>query len=355
MTDVPGTYRDSPQGEPEEGRPRMDGMRPLHGWLAMLFALPLLLVTLSGAMLGFARESDRIFNVDLLAAPFSAAAPLPPARWLESARQAHPEMRIVGLGLPVTPVDTALVLMEDDAGGHHEVHIHPRTGEPRGSRPVDTGLYSLAWRLHTTLLLGETGRWITRLAAVGLLLTILSGLLLRGRMQACGIAGRTHPLLGMTSAPVLLLIAASGLLFLAWQPGYGNVQHLTLHTPAQPFDLPDPTPALAALHAAQPACAPRWLAPLAQEGVLIACEALHHAGTLGVRWFAWSADGGLAPKTGGARTGELLYGLHTGELLGMPGRILWVIASLAVPFLILGGFASRSARRGSPAAKTNHE
>ncbi|MFZ5466565.1 MAG: PepSY-associated TM helix domain-containing protein [Pseudomonadota bacterium] len=330
-------------------------MRPLHGWLALLFALPLLLASLSGAMLGFARESDRMFNVELLAAPFSTAPPQSADRLLDRARDAHPGMRIVGLGLPVTPVDAALVLMEDDAGERHEVHIHPRTGEPRGSRPSDAGLYSLAWRLHTTLLLGETGRWINRLAALGLLLVILSGLLLRGRRQARGIAGRTHPLLGMTSAPVLALIASSGLLFLAWQPGYGNVQHLTLHTPAHRFELPDPTPALAALQTAQPECAPRWVAPLAPEGVLIACEEPHHAGTLGVRWFAWSAVGGLAPETGGPRAGELLYDLHTGELLGMPGRILWVIASLAVPFLILGGFASRSARRDSPAAKTNHE
>ncbi|MGK0673038.1 MAG: PepSY-associated TM helix domain-containing protein [Halothiobacillaceae bacterium] len=355
MTDVSGTLRDAPQGAPDEGRPRMGGLCRLHGWLALLFALPLLLVTLSGALLGFARESDRIFNVDLLTAPFSASAPLPPARWLEIARQTHPEMRIIGLGFPITPVDTALVLMEDAAGKRHEVHVHPRTGEPRGSRPVDRGLYSLAWHLHTTLLLGETGRWMTRLAAVGLLLTILSGLLLHGRTQARGIAGRTHPLLGMTTAPMLALIAASGLLFLAWQPSYGNVQHLTLHTPTRPFDLPDPTPALTALHTAQPTCAPRWLAPLAQERVLIACETPHHAGTLGIHWFTWSASGGLVPETGEGRAGELFYGLHTGELLGMPGRILWVIASLAVPFLILGGLASRSAHRDPPAATTNHD
>jgi uncharacterized iron-regulated membrane protein len=109
------------------------------------------------------------------------------------------------------------------------------------------------------------------------------------------------------------------------------------------------------LQVTQPKCAPRWIVPLPQEGLRIACEEPHHAGTLGVRWFTWSADGGLVPQADGARAGELLYDLHTGELLGMPGRILWVIASLVVPFLILGGLASRSARRGSPATKTHHE
>jgi uncharacterized iron-regulated membrane protein len=330
-------------------------MRSLHSWLALLFALPLLLVSLSGAVLGFARESDRIFNVDLLAAPFSTAPLRPPTQWLETARQAHPDMRIVGLGLPVTPVDTAMVLMEDKGGALYEAHIHPRTGEWRGSRSANAGLYSLAWRLHTTLLFSETGRWINRLAAIGMLFLIFSGLFLRRRSQSLGMAGRTHPLLGSMTAPVLALIATSGLLFLAWQPSYGNVQHLVLRAPAHSFALTDPTAALAALQTSQPECAPRWISPLTPEAVRIACEEPHHAGTLGVRWFAWSAEGGLLPQADGSRAGELLYDLHTGELLGMPGRFLWVIVSLAVPFLILGGFASRSARRNSPAARTNHE
>lgn len=322
-------------------------MRNLHGWLALLFALPLLLASVSGAMLGFARESDRMFNVDLLGAPFSAAPLQSIQQLLDTAREAHPDRRVIGLGLSATPVDATLVLMEDAAGSRHEVYIHPRTGELRGSRFTGSSLYGLTWRIHTTLLVDETGRWITRFAALGLLLVTLSGLVLRGRTQAHGIAARTHPLLGMTSAPVLAVIAATGLLFIAWQPGYGNVQHLIQNTRGAGLELADPTSALTALQATQPGCIARWIAPLPGDGLRLACEEAHHAGTLGVRWLVWSAAGTLEPDAQATQAGELLYNLHTGELLGMPGRILWVLASLAVPILILGGLASRLARRAT--------
>lgn len=322
-------------------------MRTLHGWLALLFALPLLLASVSGALLGFARESDRMFNVDLLAAPFSASPQRSIQHLLATAREAHPDRRVIGLGLSTTPVDATLVLMEDTAGARHEVYIHPRTGELRGSRPAQSSLYGLAWRLHTTLLLSETGRWITRLAALGLLLVTLSGLVLRSQAVARGIAARTHPLLGMTSAPVLGVAAATGLLFMAWQPGYGNVQHLIQNTRGTGHELADPTPALAALQATLPDCTARWIAPLPEGGLRLACEEPHHAGTLGVRWLTWSPGGPLKPDSRATLPGELLYDLHTGELLGMPGRILWVLASLAVPILILGGLASRNARRAT--------
>jgi len=325
----------------------MDGMRTLHGWLALLFALPLLLASVSGAMLGFARESDRIFNVDLLAAPFSSSPPRSIQHLLATARAAYPDRRVIGLGLSATPVDATVVLMQDAAGARHEVYIHPRTGELRGSRPAQSSLYGLAWRLHTTLLLNETGRWITRLAALGLLLTTLSGLVLRSRTQARGMAARTHPLLGMTSAPVLGIAALTGLLFMVWQPGYGNVQYLIQNTRDPGLELADPTPALTALQARHPDCTARWITPQPGDGLRLACEEPHHAGTLGVRWFTWTPGGTLETDELAPLTGELLYGLHTGELLGMPGRILWVLASLAVPILILGGLASRNARQAS--------
>ncbi|MEW6766376.1 MAG: PepSY-associated TM helix domain-containing protein [Pseudomonadota bacterium] len=321
-------------------------MRALHGWLALLFALPLLLVSLSGAMLGFARESDRMMHVDLLGAPFSSAAPRSADALLATARQTHPDWRPIGMALAATPVDAVLVLMEDAQGQAREVYVHPRTGEIRGQRATGDSLYGLAHRLHTTLLLDETGRWITRLAAFGLLLTTLSGLVLRSRTQAQGMTARTHPLLGMTSAPILLLISASALAFLAWQPPFGTVQHQVMKHSAPRDTLTHPTPALDALAVARPDCAPRWIEAASRESLSVLCETRGHAGTLGVQGWTWEAETGLREDmNSAASTGELLYNLHTGELLGMPGRILWVLASLAVPLLILGGLASRRARQ----------
>ncbi|MEW6445348.1 MAG: PepSY-associated TM helix domain-containing protein [Pseudomonadota bacterium] len=320
-------------------------MRTLHTWLALLFALPLLAVSLSGAMLGFARESDRMMHVELLAAPFSAGDTLSADAMLDAARKAYPGFVAIGLAPASTPVDAALVLMRDHGGQTREVYVHPRTGEVRGERSSADSFYGFAHRLHTTLLLDEGGRWITRCAAVGLLLTSLGGLLLRSRNPAPSLGSRTHPLLGLTSAPVLILIGASGLAFLSWSPTFGTVQHRLMASASVTTPLPYVTPAFTTLQIQQPDCTPRW-ASTRENGMLdVLCEQPGHLGTLGLRAYTWSpADGLNAAESPAAASGELLYNLHTGELLGMPGRLLWVIASLAVPLLILGGLASRRAR-----------
>lgn len=322
----------------------MGRWRKIHASLSLIFALPFILAALSGAMLGFARESDRIMHVELMAAPFSSAAPLSAGQLLDQARQAYPSWQPLGLGLPLTPVDAALVLMEDDHGQRQEVYLHPRTGEVRGVRPMSEGFYGLALRLHTTLLLDEPGRWIMGFAALGLILTTLSGLLLRQRHAKGSVTARTHPLLGLTTAPLLVLIGASGLSLIFYSPSVGSSAYLAQQTTSMRTTLEDPSPALLALHQFAPSCSPRWLEALADGGLRIACEIPQHAGTLGLRWFLWTQTDGLQAQDDLPRSGDLLYNLHTGELFGMPGRILWVLASLSIPLLWLGGLASRKAR-----------
>ena len=245
-------------------------IRSLHAILALIFALPLVLVSLSGAVLGFARESDRIINVDLVSAPWSSK-PVQSLDVLESVVEKHfPALKIVEVHPAKSAFDSTVFIMQDAQEQLHEVYIHSQTAEIRGSRLVSDGFYAQMYRLHTTLTLGDPGVWMTRLAALGLLLTTLSGLLLRRQSYQQSLSARLHPLLGMTAAPVLLIIASSTL-FIALA------------------DSPS----------------------------------------------AW------------------LHQLHTGELFAMPGRVLWVLASLAVPLLVYGGIASYRARM-SPKVENHH-
>jgi len=238
--------------------------RSLHAILALVFALPLVLVSLSGAMLGFARESDRIINVDLVSAPWSSA-PVQSMQSLESVVQKQfPELNVVEIQPAKTAFDSTVFILQDAQKNTHEVFIHTQTAEIRGRRLAADSFYAQVYRFHTTLVLGEWGAWVTRFAALGLMLTTLSGLLLRRQSTQQSLSARLHPLLGMTAAPVLLIIATSALLIAF-------------------IDSPS----------------------------------------------AW------------------LHQLHTGELLAMPGRVLWVLASLAVPLLAYGGIASYRARSKS--------
>jgi len=212
-------------------------------------------------LLGFARESDRIINVDLVSAPWSSA----PAQSMEAlqsvVQKQFPEMKVVDIHPAKTAFDSTVFILQDAQNNPHEVFIHTQTAEIRGSRLVADSFYAQVYRLHTTLVLGEWGVWITRFAALGLLLTTLSGLLLRRQSKQKSLSARLHPLLGTTAAPVLVVIATSAL-FIAFA-----------NSPS-----------------------------------------------------AW------------------LHQLHTGELFAMPGRVLWVLASLAVPLLVYGGIASYRAR-----------
>lgn len=215
-------------------------------------------------MLGFAHESDRIINVDLVSAPWSSA----PVQSIEALRtvveKQFPDLNVIEVHPAKTAFDSTVFIMQDAQKQVHEVFIHSQTAKIRGSRLASDSFYAQVYRLHTTLTLGALGVWMTRLAALGLLLTTLSGLLLRRQSYQQSLSARLHPLLGMTAAPVLFIIATSALLI-----------------------------ALADTPSA-------WLHPL-----------------------------------------------HTGELLAMPGRVLWVLASLAVPLLVLGGIASYRARSTS--------
>lgn len=226
-------------------------------------------------MLGFARESDRIINVDLVSAPFSSA-PVQSLDALEAVvLQRYPDRKIIEIHPAKTAFDSTVFVLQDSQNRTHEVFIHTQTAEIRGSRLATDSFYAQVYRFHTTLVLGDIGAWVARLAALGLLLTSLSGLVLRRQRAQASLSARLHPLLGMTAAPVLLTIATSAL-FIAFYDTQGT-----------------------------------WL-----------------------------------------------HQIHTGELFAMPGRVLWVLASLAVPLLVYGGIASYRARMNSsaenPKAENHH-
>lgn len=236
-------------------------MRRVHAFLAFVFALPLILLSLSGALLGFARETDRILHVDLVSAHFSSLPVLATDELAQRAQAAFPDLQLVDVLPAKTLYDSTLFIMTDVAQRRHEVYVHSQTGEILGSRLESDNFYHRMRHIHTQLLLGETGRWIAFAAALGLLLTTFSGLALRRQSYAQNINARTHPLLGVVTSPVLLAISITALMMI----------------------------------------------PLPEA--------------------SW------------------LHTLHTGEMFAMPGRVLWVLASLAVPLLMPGGIASYRARK----------
>jgi uncharacterized iron-regulated membrane protein len=318
-------------------------MRFLHSWLGLLFAIPVILVSLSGAVLCFAPESDQIINVELMSEPFSKH-PLQSVEYLlRATKAAYPAWHLLGIAPATTPVNAAMILMSDETGRRHEVFINSQTADINGQRLLDNSFYTEIYRFHTRLSQGHWGQWVTRIATLGLLLTIISGLVFRWRKARSDTPVSSHPLIGMIVAPILLMITLTGLLFAIWPPMFGTIQQQAMQTQVNQGGLPPVESAIHALQLDAPNCSLRWLGVSTNASIQLICSTPNSFGTLGVREFFFQERTGLheLPMTTGAVRGELFYSMHTGEWLGMPGRIFWVLASMSILFLIYSGIANR--------------
>lgn len=185
----------------------------LHHWLGLLLALPLGLVVLSGALLVFAPETERVLHPERrLADP--AAPGLPLGRLLEG--RPGPPVRI---RLPQGPGDPLEVWT---GPGPSRVLIDPASGRILGREAPQRGFRSWLLDLHAHLLLGPAGQPVLVAGGLGLLALAASGLPILGqgrwRRPAPWTASRVHRLLGLLALPGLLLLALTGTALVLTKP-----------------------------------------------------------------------------------------------------------------------------------------
>ncbi len=229
----------------------------LHYVLAWLLALPLIWLALTGALLGFAAEMDRIMHVELMTTPMSQQPTLPESAQIELIRQAYPQHQWVAFTPSQNPVDTSMALLRDEQSHLWQVFLNPKLGVINGMRPLadDWKLTLTAW--HKFDFLGSTvGQTIVLVASLGLLLTLLTGWI--QSLTQMSKSYSLHRLLGQWMTPILLVLVISGILL-----GSQNAE---------------------------------WI-------------------QTDVNWAS----------------------IHQGDWLGMPGRLLWVMASLGLAWLVMGG------------------
>lgn len=229
----------------------------LHYWLAWLFALPLIWLSLTGALLGFSNEMDRIAHVELMTTPLSQQPTLSESVQHELIRQALPHYQWVAFKPAQNPVDTSMALLRDDQDQLWQVFLNPKLGEVNGIRALSDDWTVMLTRWHRFAFVGyELGKLPAMLSTLALLLVVLSGWILSKKQTQQRYS--LHRLLGQWLTPVLLVVLVSGLFLSAHNNG----------------------------------------------------------------WFVSSMN---------------WASLHQGDWLGMPGRLLWVVASLLLAWLIVGG------------------
>jgi uncharacterized iron-regulated membrane protein len=164
-------------------RPR-SARRPLraHVWLGTIAALPLLVVTGTGIVLGFFDPLRHAAPPHRLSAP--VGRPLPPADLLARAAAAYPDHRVARLQLPGAPERAAVARMVGPAP--RLVFLEPSTGAVLAERPAGGDLLEKVRALHHGALFGAVGRWVATASGLAAIVLWLLGDRVRARLPPRG-------------------------------------------------------------------------------------------------------------------------------------------------------------------------
>lgn len=219
----------------------------LHFLLALLSALPLLVLCISGSILVYREPIDEYFSkqyrrVEVRGERKSITE-------LEGIlKREMPQHEYAGVVLPPTK-DIAYYFWIKNAPLWTVVYIDPYTGEIKGTRAwEDWTKANLIWwmtDIHMTFKWGRPGAYIVAFSSFLLILSLLSGLYLwwpkkkfdRGKFQPRlgkrwkQSAYNLHAVLGMYFSAILVLVCTTGIIITFWEPMQKFIHAVTLSPP----------------------------------------------------------------------------------------------------------------------------
>lgn len=338
----------------------------LHLWLGLGSGLVVFVVSLTGAIFTFQDEiRDATEPWRLVAAP-AHGAPLPPSR-LHAATVAQHPGATPGYTTYYGPGRSATVYFSDPAGGSYVAALDPYTGRVLHEQNLRTDFFSIVQGLHMYLLLPvAVGEWIVGVAVAIFLVMLGTGLVLwwpkrrQERKQRLTIKWGSkwrrlnydlHQVLGFYVAAGAFVIALTGLFmsFGSWLQAASTLANAGRHYPRE--EAPPRVDTLAAARApAQPLMDVAYaqvrqhsptadmvlIGPAAGRTQPVYCltyqKALHyyHRDEYYFHPVSGQLLGALphAAKSPGKKLGDLNYDLHTGQILGLGGKIVAFLISL---------------------------
>lgn len=340
----------------------------LHRWLGLVLGLPVALLCLTGIALAYADDIDAALNPRLYPSPSAPAVPLD--RVLAAAASACAGADTTWLWLP-HGLGPARIACQPPGRPLQDIMVDVRDGGLLAVRDYARSPLGVIVGLHTTLLLGETGRLMASALAALLAVSVVSGAVLwwpRGPgawrralrvapWQGPGLLHRLHRVGGAAAAAVLLLVAVTALrlqfpesaaALLRPEGGASSPYRIGAGLFALPASGAARLPA-DALVAAAAARFPNavltdvWLPAALDQPAMIAFRQPYEANKDAGSSVAWvdrttglvlrdhdpfAADPGLAALT-------WLENLHSGEALGLVGRL--TVQAGAITALLLWG------------------
>lgn len=364
-----------------------------HLWIGLTLGLLVSIVSLSGSVIVFQPEIDRLLNPSLLTAQ-GEGEPVSLDRVVEAAFDAYPSDAPPSFSMfnfPRHENGVFQVLMKEgfdpDDGPFLEAMVDPRSGQVLGIRDTESPFVYWMIKLHSTLLIDEEqhGEAIAALiASLGLLFFIASGLYLwwpgirrfargfRLRLRlGPNIALRDgHRVFGALSLLFLVLPIVTGLFIVFPQTMERPVRAAleVREVPPPPATVSDGTMSPAAALARAQAVVPDGEAtgfapPEGPDGYYRfrfrrPGEPYQHYtnGRVEVLVGQSAAAAPLVRDEAAWRLGERLlrvwmFPTHTGEIFGLPGRLLIFVAGLIPPFLFVSGLATWLLRTRASASR----
>lgn len=352
----------------------------LHLWLGLAAGLFLSLAGLTGSLLVFRHEIDRLLNPQLLTVESRGEAVARVETVLRSVENTFPSNRPLRIGFPRTPDSTFEVWLDSNEG--RRVYVNPSTGKVLGSRLPHRTFRGFLRAVHVQLLAGTTGETVAGIFGLLLLLLIVTGyilwwpalrriprtLLVRWRASWKQFCYQAHAATGAVVGLLLLATVLTGVTLVFDDSFHAVVSLVSASAPPE-------APAVASNAGDGPlslnavlAVADRAL-PEAQTTWMILPRTPDAAITVRKRFPGEAQYNGksyihIDPYSGellqvvhafrgtvGTRLANLRYPVHTGELGGYGLRVLVALIGLSPALLTATGGASWWFRRRGRTSK----
>ncbi|MCX7034264.1 MAG: PepSY-associated TM helix domain-containing protein [Arenimonas sp.] len=375
----------------------------IHWFLGITAGLVLAIVGVTGAMLSFEHDLLRAMNAGVMTVPVDGRTPLPPAELVARIASAEPGKQITSLTLPGAPGDSARVGFAPPPGTPPGPGGRPR-GENRYVDPYSgallapprgEGFFRSTMQIHRWLAAGDTGKQIVGASTLALVFFCLSGLYLRWprrwwngrawlqlhwRLKGRGFLRQLHVVVGTWVVLAYLVMSLTGL-FWSYEWYRGGLYAITgtpvpaqrggpsaggdAKAPPMAAAPPDLAAAFAAFDNVVPARSTLTLRLPASPGQPLefsyldtdpAHERANNRLVLDAATLAVTAHERYVDRPVGQKLMASIFPLHSGGFFGMPGLVLFALASLLMPLFTITGWqlyldrrAKKKRRRGAPA------
>lgn len=366
----------------------------VHSIAGLVLALLLALIALTGAIMSFEDEIVDHLNAGIMRVTSREMPALMPDDLIARLKAAQDVGKVSAVTLSSAPAAAVHVrFARDEHGGRPaSLYVDPYDAHVLGS-PRGEAFFATVRRLHRWLLIpGDAKGWgrpITGTVALGLVVMLVSGLVLRWPRRAgsvkiwlkpnLGLSGRglhrsLHAVIGTWVLPVYLVITLTGLWFsfewykdgVAWLLARPQI----IAAKMQPKMPPKSPRAAGRAEPAQPIGFDQaWTTFQREEGdrfskALLTLPA--GPGTV-MRIRSWGKDRTLEAtrdefridaatgqlvsaeryddKTSGEKIIAAIYDIHRGAILGWPGKLVFMIAAVSMPLFSVTGILLYLSRR----------